>query len=97
MYASPLDGLLEILKSCGTGAIVCFGDEVFNLRLVAGDGGLEVGEVEVRGALHAGENEVEMGEEAEPGEEGDPGGDEAKVGFDKVEQGKDDPVHEPWC
>ena len=79
MYPGPFDGMLEVLKSSSSRTVVCLGDEVFNLGLVTGDGGLEVGKVEIGGTLYAREDEVEVGEEAEPGEEGDPGGDEVEV------------------
>lgn len=79
MYAGPLNATLEVLESGGTRTVMCLGDEVFNLGFVPDDGGLEVGEVEIGGALHTREDEVEVGEEAEPGEEGNPRGDEVEV------------------
>ena len=97
MYPSPFNSVLEVLEAGSTCTVVCLGDEVFDFGLMTGDGRLEVGEVEIGGALHAWEDEVEVGKEAEPGEEGNPGGDEIEVRFDEMEERENDPVHEPWC
>lgn len=71
---------------------MCLADEVVDLSLMVDDEGLEVGEVEVFGALGLREDEVEEEEEAEPGVEGHPAYDEEGPGFSEEGQGEDDEV-----
>lgn len=72
------------------------GYEVVDFALVVVEEGLDVFLVEEGGALGAGEDEVEVQEEAHPGVEGDPGEDEVERVLNRVEEHEGDEVDEPW-
>lgn len=58
---------------------------------------MNVGLVDLGCALFAGKDEVDVSAETDPGVEWDPGQDKVKGGLEEVDDGEDDPVHEPWC
>ena len=62
---NQLDGALEIGDTSGLEAVVGAGDEVFDLRLVVLEEGVDAGLVENTGALRLGKDEIEEEEEAE--------------------------------
>jgi len=58
---------------------------------------LEVGQVEVFGALCLWEDEVEEEEEAQPRVKGHPAYDEQSPGLSQEGKSEHDEVDEPWC
>ena len=69
-----VDGALEIREPSGAGAVVCGGDEGFDVGFVVGEEGVDVLLVDGTGALGLWEDEVGEEEEADVGVEREPVG-----------------------
>lgn len=71
-------------------------DHLVDLPLMLFQERMDVGFVDVDGALLPGQDEVEVDAEADPGIERDPVEDEVELGLYEEEEGQGCPVHEPW-
>lgn len=70
--------------------------KVVDLALVVVEERVEVLLVEEGGALRAGQDQVQVDEEAEPGIKRNPGQDEGECVFDGGDERQGHEVHEPW-
>lgn len=94
--AEELDGVLEVGHAGGFKAVVSASDELLDGGFVLLEVGVEVGLVEVTGALGLGQDEVQQEAETQVRVEGDPHEHEADPGLDEEHARQDRPVHEPW-
>lgn len=90
------DGRLHGVKASGLAFGVYLMDEFIDLALVRLEPGVDVGLVDVDGALLAWHDEVEVQAETHPRVEGHPVKDEVEVRLYQQKQRKGDPVHQPW-
>lgn len=95
MHLHPLDCLLRVRQSRRLELLVRIADELVDFLFVVEEERVHVFLVDFCGALGAGEDEVQVQEEAEPGVEGNPAEDEVEGAFEGEDDGGDDPVHEP--
>lgn len=91
----PLDAHLEIGQACCLGAVVALAYKVVDLALMVVQEGLNVLLVEEAGALGAGQDQVQVQEEADPRVKGDPAEDKVEEVLDRGDYGEDDKVDEP--
>ena len=95
--ADVLDGGLNSIEAGGLALGVYLMNQVVDLALMRLQPRVDIGLVDVNGALFAGHDEVEVQCKTHPGVEWHPVKNEVELRLNHEEEREGGPVHKPWC